>query len=378
MRTEVPSFPSIPDLPAAGHEGSLRDPSRLLRELTNLFVTRSTPSDMEVLRFEDIACRLAQIADAATLTYVAARISSHPSAPVILIDTLIQRDPMCGKILVEHCNRVSPRHLMAFADHENPSMAAAVARRRNISPALARALAQRSELSVLRDLAANPNVELTGPLLSRLVTIARNDNVLAQLLLMRAADHWQVAPLFMFADREQRREIINAAEQQSFPASELRSIRLMSPALVSWLTKRDIASSTLRIAAELARVIQVPRSIVEILLNDRRGDGLAIVLAAAGMPSPEAGRVLLHCPPEISHSSERVRALMAIIERLPAHAARRIIQTIAGDGINVDKTGATYQPLNDIAAASTPSRAIQREIPSEAQRKDRIRILRTG
>jgi hypothetical protein len=345
----------------ASTAGDLRNPSRLLRDLTDLFISRLEPSGGESLRYEDIACKLVKDADGAARAYTAARICSHPAAPVILIDTLLESDSTCAKILVEHCSRVSPRHLLHYAAGEDPSLAAAVARRRKLTSEMARALAERPELVVLRDLAANPQVDLSGDLLARLVEAARRDPVLARLVVSRATDPVLIAPLFLYADADQRKAIFAAAERQTFPAHEIASIKLIGPALINWLVRRKPASSWDRIAAELARVIGQPADTVSHLLRDPQGDGIALLFAAAGMPGPEAVRFLLHCPPQISHSCERVRTLSKVIESMPAHAARRLIRTIAGEPASAMRsdthaTTAAHQPLHDVRAAAYPGR----------------------
>ena len=345
----------------ASPAGDLRNPSRLLRDLTDLFISRLEPSGDESLRYEDIACKLVKDADAAARAYTAARICSHPAAPVILVDTLLESDSTCAKILIEHCGRVSPRHLLRYAAGEDASLAAAVARRRKLTGELARALAERPELIVLRDLAANPQVDLSGELLTRLVDVARRDPVLARLVVSRATDPVQLAPLFLHADADQRKAIFAAAEGHSFPAQEITSIKLIGPALINWLVRRKPASSWDRIAAELARVVGQPVDTVSHLLRDQQGDGIALLIAAAGMPGPEAMRFLLHCPPQISHSCERVRTLSKVIESMPAHAARRLIRTIAGEPVAAMESytrrkSPAYQPMHDVRAAAYPGR----------------------
>ncbi|MGE3642735.1 MAG: DUF2336 domain-containing protein [Beijerinckiaceae bacterium] len=353
----------------------LRNPSRLIRELTDIYVSRKSPTGAESLQYEDIACRLVPEADAPALAYVAARIASNPAAPVVLIDTLIKQHPACAKILVEHSSRVSPMHLLAFAEGEDPAMAAAVARRRKLSPALARALVERNDTLVLRDLASNPQLELTGVILDRLLENSRRDPVLARLLIARADDASSLAPLFSYASPEQRLQILSAAERQTFKAGDIKRIRLIGPALVNWLLKRNPARDWRRISRELARLIEQPAEAVEKLARDPRGDGLAILLAAAGMPEAEAVRFLLLCPPEISHSTKRVRALSRIVQNLPAHAARKLVGAIAGTQVETQPQHAPhseavtareprYQPLTDIAARSLPGRAAPAPTPA--------------
>ncbi len=340
---------------------SARDPSRLLRDLTDLFVSRRSPDGMAVLRYEDIACRLVASANSAARAYAAARISTHPYAPALLIEALLNSDPVCAKILAEHCARVAPKYLLQFAVHDDASYAAAVARRRKISPQLARVLAERTERAVLHELAANPQVVLGGDLLKQLVTKAKSDPGLARIITSRASDCILIAPLFLVASPKERQCIIRAAEHQNFPASAISGIKLVGPALVNWLGSRDPISSRQRIASELSHVICQPKETVEALLDDPGGEGLAILFAAAGMPLPEAIRFLLRCPAEISHSHKRLRRLAKTIEYLPAHVARWLIQAISespnlADAQTPPSAAAQYQPLHDMRARQQATR----------------------
>jgi uncharacterized protein (DUF2336 family) len=379
MRNDLSVLSELPGSPDKQDNDTNGRSSKSLRDLVDLFLSRQQPSDMEILRFEDMACKLVQYTGTATLAYVAAKISTHAQSPIILIDTLIQHDVVCAKILVEHCSRVSPRHLLRYADHDDPSLAAAVARRRKISPALARALAERNDIGVLRDLAANPQVELTGGLLDRLVIAARNDPLLTQIVITRASDARRLAPLFLSAGPDLRLAIVKSAESQVFDAADLRSIRLIGPAVINWLVKRDPETSWDRIASELSRLIGQPPQAIAQLLQDPRGDGLALLLAAVGMPGPEAVRFLLRCRPEISHSCERVRMLAWIITNLPAHAARWLTKSITGViDIAAPNTKPVYQPVHDVAAAALPGRRETSRAVLQPLKKPEALRSRTG
>ncbi len=336
----------------------LRHPSRILRDLTDLFASRATPTGAEIMRYEDIASRLAADADVATLTYVAAKLAAHPAAPVVLLDTLLGLDRTCAKILSEHCPRLSPKPLLAFAEGTDAGLAAAVARRPGLTSQLAGALAQRSEIEVLRALAANKTAHLTHDALKAMVRIARDDAILSDLILEKTDDLELLMPLFLRADPAMRMRMVNLAERQTFSAAEINRVKTLGPALHGWIMRRSPVEHRDGLARELARQCGLQPADISSLIQDRQGYGLALLFAAIGLPADDAVRLFFRCESSISHSIERIRALKQVVDSVPAHAALKMISAIVQE---VQWQGATpakvYLPTHDVSARPLAGRA---------------------
>lgn len=334
-----------------------RDPSRILRELTDLFVSRHAPAAIEILRYEEIASGLIDRADAPTLAYAAVRLAGHPCAPVVVLDALLAANRTCAKILAEHSPRLSPAPLLAFAEGSDGGLAAAVARRAWLTPALTAVLAARPEPEVLQALAANPQVDIAGDTLDRMTRAARTDRELARLLLMRCKDEALQETLFLSADPATRRLVLARLENRIFTASEIQSVRAAGPALRAWMLRKSPRGDSARFAHEFARLTGLPRDLAMRLVEDEAGDGLALLFAAIAVPSDLATRLFLRCGPTIAHSIDRIRDLRAIVESTPAHAALRLLRSIAaGDAAAGPQAQARYQPLHDVSAKPLAAR----------------------
>lgn len=334
------------------------NPSRILRDLTDLFVSRTSPTGMEILRYEEIAVHLANDADGPGLTYVAAKLAGHPAAPVVLLDTLLRLNQSCAKILAEHCPRLSPAPLIAFAEGDDESLAAAVARRPGLTPQLSDVLSRRPESGVLCALAANPAAEMSAATLERLVLRARDDARLARLLLQRTDDFELFIPLFLHADRPIRAAMIARAEQHTFSMDEIIRLKPLGRALHDWIMRRNPLEHADTLAREFARQCGLGKAQVLPMMADREGEGLALILAAIGLSGDDAVRLFLRCESPISHSLERIRALKQIVENVPAHAALRLLDAIAAP-VHGDKATQAkgYQPMHDVGARPLAGRA---------------------
>ena len=360
MQVSSSSIPTDPRVEpkATLAPGQWRDPSQILRQLIDLFVSRPVPAAMDILRFEEIATGLLARADAATLAYAAARLATHPCAPASVLDALVEASPICAKILAEHCSRLSPAPILAFAEGDNPGLAAAVARRRGLTGALVAALAARPEAEVLRALAGNCDIELSAATLTKLTAAARGDMELARLLLARSGDSGLQETLFLAADAATRRIVLAHIERQSFTAEDIRAVRTAGPALIAWMMRKNPVADSFRFAQEMARLTGLPNAGALALIEDEAGDGLALLFAATAVPPDVATRLFLRCRPAISHSLERIRALRQIVETIPAYGARKLAHRIAtGTPATAQSRPARYQSLHDVAAAQLPARA---------------------
>jgi hypothetical protein len=350
----------------------------LLAALTDLFVSRDDPDGEEINRFEDMVLQLLPDADAATRAHVAARLAAHPSAPIAVIDALLQADRACATILIEHCPRISQETLLDLASFGNEAEAAVLARRKKIDADIIDILSMRSETSVLCALADNPDAVQDQKVLARLIEAARTSDVIASILCKRVGDSRKITPLFLHASAAQRAEILRDAELASFTSSQLRRVATANPILIDWIIERGKKGLWGLVAQEIVRLTGFTRTTVDKMLRDPLGDGIAILLAAIGCPATKAIRLFLSCPPTISYSYDRVKALARVVDHMPAHAAYGLVHAIIGTPMETARP--IHVPLSDPFAKEIPGRArtglSAAKLPAPRQQRGNLRLQR--
>ena len=350
----------------------------LLVSLTDLFVSRADPDGGEIARYEELALHLLKDADSTTRAHMAARLATHRSAPISVIDALLQSDRVCATILLEHCPRLSGDTLTALAESGTVDEAVALARRRNLDPELARMLSERTDAAVHAALAQNADVALDHHILPRLLECARTSGPLAKILCGRIDDCDAVTPLFLHASEEQRAEILRNAEFASFTSAQISRVETANEVLIDWLVEKGKNGLWGLVAQEIVRLTGFERGVVDNLLGDQCVDGLAILLAAIGCPATKAIRLFLSCNPQISHSYQRVRALAHVVEHMPAHAAYRIVHAIIGTPMESGRS--RYVPMSDPTAKPMPGRVrtglSAHQMPAQRTQRANIRLQR--
>jgi hypothetical protein len=117
----------------------------------------------------------------------------------------------------------------------------------------------------------------------------------------------------------------------------------------------------------LAQAFECQKERARVLIADSQGDALALALAALGFASDSATRVFLCADASISHDTDRVRALVAILRSTPPRAAARIVASIVGAARN----DATRQSWLSEPLAGPGWRRGLRASPEAVRKQDR-------
>jgi hypothetical protein len=350
----------------------------LLASLTELFVTGPEPDGEAIARYEDMALQLIPDADVATRAQVAAKLANHPAAPVTVIDALLMADHICATILLEHCARLSSDKLLDVAATGLKNEALVLARRPHLDDGIVEMLVLRGDADILCTLVENKDVVLRGRLLEEAIAQGRQSRHLAEAVCRRVDDTRILTPLFLSASPEQRHQILRDAEFAEFTSRQLKRVTTANPVLVDWIVERGKSGLWGLVAQEICRLTGFERETVDLMIADKAGDGLAILLAAVGCPVQKAVRLFLSCPPPISHSIERVRTLAYFVEHMPAHAAYAIVHAIMGTPMDSVRNG--YVPITDPTASALPGRkqpsAPTRKLPPQRQSRTDLRLTR--
>jgi len=207
---------------------------------------------------------------------------------------------------------------------------------------------------LLRALAGHRAALQDDKILKRLTQAAKADSELAAVVLAADANAQRLTPLFLQAPAHLRRKMIESAEEVSFKASDIHRTRLSNPTLNNWLIARARKAQWGQAAREICTLTKLSHEHATQMIADESGEGLAVLLAAIGMPREQAVLMFLACPPAISHSCERVFALAEIMDRLPAFAALHLAeQCMAQDAADVEHATRKTQHVTSYDAAAS-------------------------
>ncbi len=300
----------------------------LLRVVVDMFLRKDHHAPADLAQFETIVSHLLGEADAEARLIVADKLSRHHATPPALLEQMRADKAAIAEKIYEHA-ALGEDTLRAAAALTGASVAAAVARRRDLSPKVVSVLVDRPEPEILHDLVGNPAIIFDRSSIRTLVRRARHDPDLAAALVRRAGDVLDLAPLYPMLDPEQRRAVIAATLRQELGKRPPARTNVLEPAAVARMDRlirrgeRDGFDDMVCAALGLDGVRLAP------LLRDDGGDILALALAAVGVPPDVAARAFILGDARVGRSLPRVRALVRIVASVPPHAARRLVGAMA-------------------------------------------------
>lgn len=205
-------------------------------------------------------------------------------------------------------------------------MAVAVAGRPDLSPDTVASLVDRPEPEILLAVAENALAPVGLDAFRYMVRRARGDDALARALLRREAFDTERAPLFLVADSAQRTAIILTARREDL-GPEIRRVRLTEDeaAALARVERAVMAPGRDGFDEALALALSIRLDDAWRLIDDPKGEPLALALAAIGASAEVAARVFILSGPAIGHSVMAVRRLTALVEGMPRHTAARLI-----------------------------------------------------
>ncbi len=326
----------------------------LLRVLTDLFVSRDSHPRDEIRQYEAIALGLIDKTDEATRAIIAGKLARFGATPPLLVEKLMDMGGEAAIEFLRHSSLVTRRRLLAAAIDGEAAMAIAVAGRPDLDHEITRALAGRSEIEVTRALVNNLVAPISDDVARRLVTRGRHDRALGQILCRRYSDPDLIAPLFLHASGAQRTQIISATRRADL-LNPGRSPRNFTEQLHhAEIERAAVGGDRPLFSALLAQALGASLSEANEIIDDPRGEPLALALAALRVPVDAAIRIFMCLDPAISHSHDRVRALGELVVHVPPAVAERLIIAM------IEKPEPRRRPahasVSDPTAAAIPSR----------------------
>jgi hypothetical protein len=251
--------------------------ARLLIALTALYVQRATHTAEEQQQYSELALHLIDKVEAATHTVAAAMLRRHPDAPA-QVAARLGGMPSARDGDPEAEPRSTPDQRCAGTQHLKGNLGIAQAAAGTASDAPARQTESLTPEFGEAFFAASPAQR------RRLISLIAD----------RHGDDPAVAP----DDGERVFGSIDAAALHG-----------------------RIGAFT----CEFERLIDIPRSLCERILNDRSGEPMVVAAKAVGMPIAILQRILLLVNPAASHSVERVYDLTELYHDLDGRAARDLL-----------------------------------------------------
>lgn len=339
----------------------------LLRAIVGQFVERPTHPISDIKQFEQLALGLIDIVDAESAAQVTRPLCFHAETPPMIFSRLLQKGGACAELAVEFSPTLPRAETLSAAQQGAPALACALARRKDLDREAVEALAQRSEHDVLRALAANWSAHLDAAARRALMQAARDDIALARILLDRDDRAIEPEALFLAASRLERTGIILNACRRALSnglSETIRADMIFVLRLENTAARRDRDA----MAALLAEALECRKERARAIVSDSGGEALALALAALGVDPEASVRIFLCADPAISHDTDRVRALVALVRSTPQRAAMQIVSAIAG-AMRGERDGQRRLVRDDVLAGGPGWRRATPRISVEPLRK---------
>ncbi len=205
-------------------------------------------------------------------------------------------------------------------------MALAVAGRPDLSAEAVTSLIDRPEPEVLLAVAENAAAPIDAPAFRYLVRRARGDEGLGRALLRREGHAAERAPLFLLATSEQRAAILLAARREDLgPDAPSPRVTAEDAAALTRVERAILSPDRDGFDSALAAGLNLRLDDAWRLIDDPKGEPLALALAALGASAEMAARVFILSGPAIGHSVMAVRSLTALVAGMPRRTAARLV-----------------------------------------------------
>ncbi len=297
----------------------------LLRVLVDMFVRKPHHAPSDLLQFEDMIQRLLDDADTEVRQVVAERLAGHPEVPRGLLDRFMAEGDTIAAPVLRHA-ALDIDTLLGAAAWGTTAMALGIAERRPLEHCLVGSLADRPEPGVLLALARNSSASIDRDTFRYLARRARDDSDLGLALLARDSHAAERAPLFLLANSDGRAAIMLAVRRDDLGPDTFRP--RLTPEETAALTRVErtvLSPDRDGFDTALAAALRIGVEDAWRLIDDPKGEPLALALAAIGASAELAARVFILSGPAIGHSVMAVRTLTALVEHMPRRAATRLV-----------------------------------------------------
>jgi uncharacterized protein (DUF2336 family) len=301
----------------------------LLRVTTDLFALQPQHSPEEIRLYEEMAGRLIDTADEATLAQVARKLARCADSPASLLARIKARGGEAAREIFLADPQVEWRELRHVAASGPCDQASAVAARSDLDHEIVRLLAARPEREIARALAGNSLAPLTNESLRLLAQRGRDDPALARALLDRCALTLDCLPLYLSANATERAKLLTLALEAGLGQTGRSAGESLDEETTARIEAVALRQKRATFALLLADLLKCDSLCARRIVEDESGDALTLAFIAIGLPQEAAARIFLIAFPRVALSSELFGRNMNLY-RLPRRVASRIIEAVTG------------------------------------------------
>jgi uncharacterized protein (DUF2336 family) len=341
----------------------------LLRVTTDLFALQPQHSPEEIRLYEEMAGRLIDTADEATLAQVARKLARCADSPASLLARIKARGGDAAREIFLADPQVEWRELRHLAASGPCDQASAVAARSDLDREIVRLLAARPEREIARALACNALAPLTNESLRLLAPRGRDDHALARALLDRCALTLDCLPLYLSAHAGERAKLLTLALEAGLAQTGRPTGESLDEETTARIEEAALRQKRATFALLLADLLKCDSLRARRIVEDESGDALTLAFIAIGLPQEAAARIFLIAFPRVALSTEQFGRNMNLF-RAPRRAASRIIEAVTG--VPRIEGPRLARPLSKSPAAAAPANVGQRgaSAPRRDIRKD--------
>lgn len=329
----------------------------LLRVTTDLFALQPQHSPEEIRLYEEMAGRLIDAADEATLALVARKLARCADSPASLLARIKARGGEAAREIFLADPQVEWRELRHVAASGPCDQASAVAARSDLDREIVRLLAARPEREIARALAGNSLAPLTNESLRQLALRGRDDPSLARALLDRCALTLDCLPLYLSANSGERAKLLALALEAGLGQTGRPAGEGLDEETTARIEAAALRQKRATFALLLADLLKCDSLCARRIVEDESGDALTLAFIAIGLPQEAAARIFLIAFPRVALSSELFGRNMNLF-RLPRRVASRIIDAATG-GQRVDgqrfERAVSKIPVSMSSVSKTPA-----------------------
>ena len=338
----------------------------LLRVSTDLFVLPASHTPQEIHLYEEMACRLIDDADEATLEIVARKLSRCPDAPAKVLRRLRARGGAAAREILLNNRQMQWADLRQIAASGPCDEACALAGRSDLDRGIAAILAGRPEREVARALAANAQAPLAVEDLRLLISRGREDQDIARALLARGGLSLDHLPLYLSGDAQQRGTLLRLARVAGVARlGRPDAMGDLDPASCARLESAALRQKRATFALNLADTLGCDSLCARRIVEDDGGEALTLAFIAMGMPKEVAARIFLIAFPKVAMDRAAFERNIALYDTLPRRDAARVIAAVTGES---RLSGAPLRQRDRRAEAPAGRRQIHAENESQELR----------
>ncbi|TCK31270.1 uncharacterized protein (DUF2336 family) [Ancylobacter aquaticus] len=301
----------------------------MLRLLVHEFLRQPVLGEAAEARFTTLAVRLIEGVDAGVAARYVRELAPHPALPRALARHLAAGPlALAGPIL-----RLSPvldeKDLTELAEQAGPAHLAAMATRREVTPALAKRLAEITHRRGAATTPAAPPAEAAAPRAPSVTDAPPADLAAAPAATAPPETAPPAVPDFFLAGPEERASLI--ARLVTLPPLPL-SERVGAPpaSFIDALLDAAKAKGTGELATLMERALGVTPENAARIIADDTGQALAVVARALGLSFAILSRVLFRLHPVAGRSAGDMARLAEMFDALPLASAQHLVASWRG------------------------------------------------